>query len=98
MASAPAWAPARIIFRTQGRFRTDLPGAVDDAHAAAAQLAQDLIAGDGGDGAADVSENVPDIPGVVGVGNHTDRRVEPLGCVDGRLGAAYPGDCFHRAS
>ena len=35
-----------------GAVQADLPGLVDDAHAAAAQLAQDLVAGDGGDGAA----------------------------------------------
>ena len=45
--SAPAWPPARIIFRATTRFRPTLPGLVDDAHAAAAQLAQDLVAGDG---------------------------------------------------
>ena len=33
-----------------GAVQKDLPGAVDDAHAAAAQLAQDLVAGDGGGG------------------------------------------------
>ena len=33
-----------------GAFQEDLPGAVDDAHAAAAQLAQDLVAVDGGGG------------------------------------------------
>ena len=34
-----------------GAVQADLPGAVDDAHAAAAQLAQDLVAVDGGDDA-----------------------------------------------
>ena len=40
----PAWPPARIIFSATTRFSAALPGLVDDAHAAAAQLAQDLVA------------------------------------------------------
>ena len=45
--SGPAWPPARIIFRATTRFKARLPGLVDDAHAAAAQLAQHLVAGQG---------------------------------------------------
>ena len=37
--SAPAWPPARIIFRATTRFSREVPGLVDDAHAAPAQLA-----------------------------------------------------------
>ena len=43
--AAPAWPPDRIIFRATTRFELELPGLVDDAHAALAQLAQDLVAG-----------------------------------------------------
>ena len=69
-----------------GAIQEDLSGAVDDAHAAAAQLAQDLIAGDGGDGADGHLQGRADIAGGVGVGHHADRRVGPLGGIDGRLG------------
>ena len=37
--------PARIILRATRRFGLDLPGLVDDAHAAAAQFSEDLVAG-----------------------------------------------------
>ena len=40
----PAWPPARIIFSADDAAEPQLPGLVDDAHAAAAQLAQDLVA------------------------------------------------------
>ena len=43
--------PAQDHFQCAGAIQSDLPGTVDHAHPAAAQLAQDLIAGDGGDGA-----------------------------------------------
>ena len=39
--------PARIILRATSRFEPDLPGLVDDAHAAAADLLQDLVPLDG---------------------------------------------------
>ena len=45
--AGPAWPPARIIFRATTPVEADLPGLVDDAHAAAAQLAEDLVAGHG---------------------------------------------------
>ena len=43
--SAPAWPPARIILRATSAVQGELPRLVDDAHAAPAQFAQDLIAG-----------------------------------------------------
>ena len=47
---SPAWAPARIILRAHDAVQADLPGLVDDAHAAAAQFAQDLVTFDRGEG------------------------------------------------
>ena len=41
--AARACRPARIIFRATRRFEAHLPGLVDDAHAAAAELLQDLV-------------------------------------------------------
>ena len=56
-----------------GAVEPDLAGLVDDAHAAAAQLAQDLVAGDGGGRAA-----APLRRGVVGAGRgvRVGRRAE----------------------
>ena len=75
-----------------GAVQADLPGPVDDPHAAAAQLAQDLVAGDGGDGAVGVSpESAAAVAGGVGVGQQADRRVGRLGAADGRLGPGALG-------
>ncbi len=55
-----------------GAVQADLPGAVDDAHAAAAQLAQDLVAGDGRDGPLSRSRRIgwqPDKQGSIGSGS-----------------------------
>ena len=45
--SSLAWLPARIILSATWRLRPHVPGLVDDAHAAPADLAEDLVAGHG---------------------------------------------------
>ena len=64
----------------------DLSAAVDDAHAAAAQLAQDLVAGDGGDDAVGRRRGGTAVAPGVGVEQEPDRRVERLCGAGGRLG------------
>ncbi len=79
--------PAQDHLERTLAIQANLPGAIHHTHPAAAQLAQDLIAGDGRDSADRLLRDRIDAPGVVGIGHKTHRRFEPLGSVDGRLGA-----------
>ncbi len=83
-ASGDGVCPAQDHLQRAGAIQADLPGTVDDAHPAAAQLTQDLIAGDRRGGAGRRFQKRADAPGVAGVGHHTDRRVGPARGIDAR--------------
>ena len=69
-------APARIIFRATSRFEADLPGPVDDAHAAAGDLLEQLV--------------VAEVPHHTGRGRLGDICPRPSLSGDRTLGAGGP--------
>ena len=90
--------PGQDHLERAGTVQADLPGPVDDAHAAAAQLAQDLVAGDGGDGAVGHLPGGAATAGGVGVGQDTDRRVGRLWRRHRATGPRCPPDRYRRVS
>ena len=102
-ASARRAPPARIIFRATRRLSPTLPGLVDDAHAAAAQLPQDLVAGhdqrhpSGGLGRLRRREPAwKRLPGPARTGRHQSRRWQAAGWGSSEKAAGFPAEKFIR--